>query len=78
MRPFLARAVISTDFYGKYNVFFLFLGFIAPGTHNEQGLEDTSPTQQKLIGNRQLMTDMSKSVCKIINVEPRAKNNRKK
>ena len=42
-------------------LYFKFVGFVAPGTHNEQGLDDSSPTQQKLIGNRQLMTDMSKS-----------------
>lgn len=44
-------------------------GFImSPGQGLDAGLEDMSPTQQKLIGNRQLITDMSKLTIILIPV----------
>lgn len=35
---------------------------MSPGQGLETGLDDTSPTQKTLIGNRQLITDMRKEV----------------
>ena len=36
-------------------------GFVGQSSHQEHGLEDVSPTQQKATGNKQLITEMSKS-----------------